>query len=262
MAAARLGAEVEVISALPEGAAARLAMERVEVRNLRKAGEPHALSVALSTRHDRAFVTFDGANADLEARLLARFSRRLPRARHVHVAMGPRDLQAWAAVLARLRARGVSTSWDFGWHDELPRRRGFRSLLGVLDWVFVNEAEARLYTAARTMTVAVARWRGLARNIVVKRGPLGAIVLAAGAAPLRAPAPRVTVVDTTGAGDAFNGGFLAALVRGALVADCLRAGVVLGSLSTRAAGGLDALPPKEEAAAACRWPSARRGAHR
>lgn len=252
---------MEVISALPEGAAARLAMERVEVRNLRKAGEPHALSVALSTRHDRAFVTFDGANADLEARLLARFSRRLPRARHVHVAMGPRDLQAWAAVLARLRARGVSTSWDFGWTTNC-RARAASGPCSARSTGCLSTRRRRGWTAARTMTVAVARWRGLARNIVVKRGPLGAIVLAAGAAPPRAPAPRVTVVDTTGAGDAFNGGFLAALVRGALVADCLRAGVVLGSLSTRAAGGLDALPPKEEAAAACRWPSARRGAHR
>jgi sugar/nucleoside kinase (ribokinase family) len=59
---------------------------------------------------------------------------------------------------------------------------------------------------------------------------------------LRVTAPRVGVVDTTGAGDAFNGGFLAALVRGRDLSDCLRLGVHVGSLSTRAAGGIDGLP--------------------
>ncbi len=63
---------------------------------------------------------------------------------------------------------------------------------------------------------------------------------------LRVPAPKVKVVDTTGAGDAFNGGFLAALVQGRDVSDCLRLGVRIGSLSTRAAGGIDGLPQGAE----------------
>jgi sugar/nucleoside kinase (ribokinase family) len=63
-------------------------------------------------------------------------------------------------------------------------------------------------------------------------------------AVLRVAAPRVHVVDTTGAGDAFNGGFLAACVAGQPVHACLRAGVRLGSRSTGAAGGLDGLPSR------------------
>ena len=63
---------------------------------------------------------------------------------------------------------------------------------------------------------------------------------------IRTAAPKVRVVDTTGAGDAFNGGFLAALVRGRPLAECLRLGTLVGSLSTRAAGGLDALPSRDE----------------
>ena len=67
----------------------------------------------------------------------------------------------------------------------------------------------------------------------------------AGGRALSARRPcAVKVVDTTGAGDAFNGGFLAALLAGRPVADCLDAGVRLGSLSTRAAGGLDGLPSR------------------
>lgn len=256
VAAARLGARVAVMSALPDGAAARLAREGIVVHDLRRVGEPHAVSVALSTRRDRAFVTFEGVNTDLEARLLRRLARGVPRAQHLHLALGPHTLSRWTGVLRRLRARGVSTSWDFGWHENLAARPGFRPLLGELDWVMVNEAEALRYSGARSHLAALARWRDLARNVVIKRGARGAMAIEGGRAAVRAPAPRVRVVDTTGAGDAFNGGFLAALVLGAPVADCLRAGVDMGSLSTRAPGGLDGLPSRRESSEVCRLPSA------
>ncbi len=245
VAAARLGAEVDVFSALADGAVDRLAGEGIAVRNLRRRGEPHAVSVALSTVRERAFATFDGINDQLEERLLTTFDRRLPRARHVHFALGARRFGAWARVVAHLRARGTTTSWDFGWHDDLQRRPGVARLLEALDWVFVNEKEARAYAAARRMEDLVPAWRARARATVVKRGARGAMAILP-AEVVRVPAPRVAVVDTTGAGDAFNGGFLAALVRGCDIVTCLRAGVLIGSLSTRRAGGLDGLPRRRD----------------
>ncbi len=245
MAAARAGARVEVISALADAAEARLRTEGIQVRNLKGRGEPHAISVSLSTRRDRAFVTFDGVNEQLEERLLRRFDAALPRARHLHLALGPRNLGAWARLLARCRARRITTSWDFGWHDALPSRRGFRSLLRMLDWVFVNEREACHYAGVRSLTRACQRWPELALRTVIKQGADGALALVGGAVG-HVAAPRVRVVDTTGAGDAFNGGFLATLVRGEPIEACLAAGVRIGSESVRAAGGLDALPPRSE----------------
>jgi sugar/nucleoside kinase (ribokinase family) len=215
------------------------------VVNLRRQDEPHAVSVALSTRHDRAFATFEGVNEELETRVLDQFRQTLPRTAHVHLALGPRQVPAWVRLLGRLRAAGITTSWDFGWNEELPSRRGFAALVGALDWVFVNEREARLYTGASTLRQATACWRTMARRTVVKRGPRGAVALVDGAV-LRVPVPSVKVIDTTGAGDAFNGGFLAALVRGRDVNDCLRLGVRVGSLSTRAAGGIQGLPRGED----------------
>jgi sugar/nucleoside kinase (ribokinase family) len=239
-----MGADVQVLSALAASAEARLRDEGIRVTNLRTRDEAHAVSVALSTRADRAFVTFDGVNEVLEARLLARLGARPLRTRHLHLALGPRDLRSWQRVLDGCRGRGITTSWDFGWHDDLPRRRGFTALVGALDWVFVNEREARHYAGAATLARACARWPLLTRRTVIKRGARGALVLD-GAGMLRAAALRGTVVDTTGAGDAFNGGFLAALLAGAPLAACLRAGVRLGSLSTRAAGGLEGLPHRK-----------------
>lgn len=243
VAASRAGARVEVASALAAAAAARLRAEGMRVRNLRAAGEPHAVSVVLSTRRDRAFVTFDGVNAQLEARLLSAFATALPRARHLHLALGPRHLPAWTRLLERCRARGITTSWDFGWHESLPARRGFGALLRALDWVFVNEREACRYAGASSLAAATRRWPTLARRTIVKLGARGAMALVDGGVS-RVPAPRVRVVDTTGAGDAFNGGFLAALVRGASVEAGLEAGVRFGSASVGAAGGLDGLPSR------------------
>ncbi len=241
VAAARLGTRVAVISALPDGALGYLRREGIEVRNLRQPGEPHAISVALSTADERAFATCDGVNEVLEGRLLALFGRRLPRARHVHFALGARRLDAWARVIRRLRARGTTTSWDFGWHEGLERRRGFARLVRELDWTFVNDKEARAYSGSTRLPEAVARWRGMSRGTVIKRGPRGALAVLPDAVH-RVDAPSVRVVDTTGAGDAFNGGFLAALVRDCDIVTCLRAGVWVGSQSTRRAGGLEGLP--------------------
>jgi sugar/nucleoside kinase (ribokinase family) len=56
------------------------------------------------------------------------------------------------------------------------------------------------------------------------------------------PAPRVTPVDTTGAGDAFNAGFLRRWLAGHPLVDCLAFGNRIGAASTRRAGGIDALP--------------------
>jgi sugar/nucleoside kinase (ribokinase family) len=245
VAAARLGTEVIVVSALPDGAVDYLTREAIEVRNLLKRGEPHALSVALSTADERAFATYDGVNEDLERRLLVAFERRLPRARHVHFALGARQLDAWARVAKRLRARGTTTSWDFGWHDGLMRRRGFARLIGELDWVLVNEKEARAYARARRQADVVARWRAMSRATVIKRGSRGALAILRDTLH-RVEAPTVKVVDTTGAGDAFNGGFLAALVRDCDIVTCLHAGVMTGSLSTRRAGGIEGLPARAE----------------
>ncbi|HRB13734.1 MAG TPA: carbohydrate kinase family protein, partial [Vicinamibacteria bacterium] len=58
--------------------------------------------------------------------------------------------------------------------------------------------------------------------------------------------PAVRAVDTTGAGDAFNAGFLAGLLSGLPARRALRLGNAVGARSTRSVGGLDGLPRLEE----------------
>ncbi len=245
--AARLGMRVGLLSALGDAAVARLKRERVSVTNLRKPQEPHAITAALSTVEDRAFVTFNGVNAKLESRLARVLSgpgppkpegrRRSQGAQHVHLCFYPHDCAQWTRIVNKLRKRGVTTSWDFGWNEPLTADRGLTELIDALDFVFVNELEARLYTGEPTLEAALPHWRQRTAITIVKMGENGAAWLTPNR-DIHFPAPRVKVVDTTGAGDAFNAGFLVAWMRGQTPAQCLAAGNQVGAASTLQAGGI------------------------
>ena len=253
-AASRLGLRAAVVSALSREAAAALRRDKVRVVNLKRPDEPHAVTVALSDARDRSFVTFNGVNDRLEARLPAAIAGQ--RARHVHLAFAPRHCARWTRIVDGLHARGVTSSWDFGWNPPLRKAAGFDALVGSADFIFVNEAEAALYAGARRGAAATGYWRRAARNTIIKLGPRGSRWIRGDVArrlqqnvarqlqpsDLSVPAPRVRVVDTTGAGDAFNGGFLCAWLGGATQQECLRLGNWVGAQSTRAAGGVEALP--------------------
>jgi ribokinase len=234
LTAVTAGIAVRVISATSDATRDRLRTHGIALRDLRRAGEPPALTVALSTRRDRAFVTYNGVNDALERRLLAHVPR--VRARHVHCAFYPRRCSRWASIVGELRRRGSTVSWDFGWNPAILDDRGFERLLAALDLVFVNDAEARLYAAVPSLPAALTWWRTVCRATVIKLGRRGAVFVS-DRAVLRAPARRVRVVDTTGAGDAFNGGYLAAMIRGAAPAACLRAGNDAGARAVMKAGG-------------------------
>ena len=237
--AARLGVSTAILSALSPAAATRLRREKVRVTNLRRAGEPHAITAALSTASDRSFVTFNGVNAVLEPRLLRALAATT--ATHVHMALCPARPAAWARMATRLRRRGITVSGDFGWNESLAADDGLPALIAAIDLVFLNELEAPLYAHATSLDDAYPRLRTSRSNVVVKLGDQGSRWLRA-EGDVVMPAPAVDAVDTTGAGDAFNAGFLAAWLRGATPAACLATGNSVGAASTRTPGGLDGLP--------------------
>lgn len=239
VAATRMGARCGVISGLSPAGAALLSRERVAVTDLRRAGEPHAISAALSTPGNRSFVTFNGVNDLLESRLFRAIAH--PRARHVHLAFCPARCARWHPVLRRLRRAGITTSWDFGWNERLLDDPGFLPLVALMDYLFINDQEVLLYSRTKRAKQARDYWKARSRVTVIKLGPRGSRWVSADLDVSLRP-PRVRAVDTTGAGDAFNGGFLAARLRGLSPLESLRAGNRLGALSTRAAGGIDGLP--------------------
>jgi len=243
VAASRIGLRSRVLSALGPDAVARLRAERVSLINVIRPGERAAVSVAISTARDRSFVTFDGVNDQLERRLWRRC--RDIQAPFVHFAFAPRDCARWAAVVRRLQRRGSVTSWDFGWHQNLPKRRGFHTLAAAVDYLFLNQPEAVMYARTRTLAGAVEVWRTRPRPTIIKLGAAGSRWIAPDV-DLHVAGRRRAVVDTTGAGDAFNGGFLAGVARGLAPRDCLKLGNAVGAAVIQKPGGLDGLPAKRK----------------
>jgi sugar/nucleoside kinase (ribokinase family) len=204
-------------------------------------------SLILSDGADRAILTalgtIGGARvSDIPAALLAR-------ARHLHV--GSYYLQAAAradlpGLFRDARAAGLTTSVDANWDPAGRWDDGLRELLGASDLFFPNAAElARLTGKENPEDGAATLGRELpGLTVAVKLGGDGGLVRAPDGTVMRRPALRVTPLDTTGAGDAFDAAFLAGWLERAPLERCLEMAVACGSLSTLGVGGVAAQPDR------------------
>jgi len=163
---------------------------------------------------------------------------------HYHLA-NPFSLPAFrpyaAETLRRARAAGLKTSLDAAW-DSLGRwLLDMEPCLPNVDTLFVNQEESHMLTGKEDTGEAARALRDAgARTVVVKLGAQGCAVFSEGK-ELRIPAFDVAVVDTTGAGDCFAGGYLAAIQRGRPVEEAARIANAAGALSVRRVGAVGGL---------------------
>lgn len=150
-----------------------------------------------------------------------------------------------AGLLRQARDFGLSTSIDTGW-DAQGRWMGILAdCLPHTDLLFVNEDEAKELTSSADPKCAASILQNHgARDVVVKMGAAGSWV--AGSDTFHVPAYSVPVVDTTGAGDCFAGGFLAALQRGFSYERAARFATAVAGLSVQALGGITGLRTFEQ----------------
>jgi len=218
--------------------------------------EPTAVTVSVSREDERMFFTYMGANRALPSWLAKESTwRALSTARHVHVACAP-DPSVLVPLSDFLHEHGTSLSLDIGWHPEWLRSPEGRRALRALDLFFPNEREIVELTGERDPKRAL---RALAeagsRKVALKRGSAGAMLLWDGELLAEAAYP-IQPVDTTGAGDCFDAGFLYAWLSGASPERCLKIAAICGALSTRRLGGVAAFPTMEELEEALRRISA------
>lgn len=248
-ALARMGRSVSLIGAV--GAEdlpwlrQRLEGFAVATEGLRVGEGRSGVTVSVSTGGDRTFFTHVGENVHLEDHLSdGAVIDRILHARHVHFAM-PISMIAAQRLLPQLRSAGCTVSLDVGHHPEWLREPANRSTCATVDYLLPNEREADLLSRAGAEAylelTRECRWR----SGVVKLGSRGAAMWREDGTWTVA-SPEVEVMDTTGAGDAFDAGFIDGLLDGATGEECLRRGCVCGGLSTRVAGALGGLPDREE----------------
>jgi len=208
------------------------------------------VTVAITSPTDRALVSFLGSIASLTESEVPRglFSR----ADHLHVSSFylQAGLRPGVRKLFReARAAGLTTSLDPGFDPSERWEPDLLETLAEVDVFFPNEVELRALTGRDRPEEAVRSLQRDSARIVAKLGGEGAMAIDDDGRCLGLPAPRIEVVDTTGAGDSFDAGFLHAWLGGDPLVDCLRLGVACGSLSTRGLGGTAKQPDLAEARA-------------
>jgi len=149
-------------------------------------------------------------------------------------------------IFAQAKEMGLTTSLDTGWPHDGESIHDMDPVWPHLDVFLPNEAEAKLLSQQDTVEEALSTLAAKVPLVVVKLGPRGAIARR-GEEVVHRQAFAVDVVDTTGAGDSCNAGFLHAYLQGADLAECLDLGSACGALSTRGAGGTTSQASLEEA---------------
>jgi sugar/nucleoside kinase (ribokinase family) len=204
------------------------------------------ITVVLSGAEDRAILTMPGTIAALRADQID--ARLLARARHVPVssyylqsALAPSLPQIFDDV----HRAGATTSLDPNWDPSGSWDGGLVDLLDKVDVFLPNAMEATRTAHTSDLEAAARTLSTRAKLVVVKNGDRGA--MAGEEEKLHTVAGvRIPVVDTTGAGDSFDAGFLAAWLGGGSVERAVAIANTCGALSTRAMGGVDAQPTMGE----------------
>ena len=185
------------------------------------------VTVAMAERGDRAFLTRRAGPAFPEISASDLAGREF---RHLHVGELA-SLVEQPAIVDLARSAGMTVSADCSWDDAL-NAEALRPLVGAVDLFLPNEGE---FAALGRMGLA----DGFAPLTVVKQGARGAVALAP-EGRIEAPTVPLEAVDTTGAGDAFNAGFLSRWLAGAPIADCMAAGNARAAMTVKRSGGFTA----------------------
>jgi sugar/nucleoside kinase (ribokinase family) len=203
------------------------------------------VTVSITSPRDRALVTYLGSiaalrGADVDAAALRGFD-------HLHVSsffMQEGLRPSVADLFARAHAAGLTTSLDPGFDP--AERWDLGGTLADVDVFLPNETELAGVAGTADVEAALRRLAAGRTRVVAKLGARGCATLDGGRL-VSASAFPIEPVDTTGAGDSFDAGFLHAWLRGLPLEECLRWGCACGSLSTRGLGGTARQPDRAEA---------------
>ena len=247
IAAARLGHAVSIVGATGEDAAGdlvrrSLSTEGVDITNLEVlSDEPTGRAlVVVDDAAENSIVVVGGANALLSADHVDRAADVL---RDAAVVVAQLEIRPETVLAAARLARGLFIL------NAAPARHLDDELLALVDVLVVNEGEFEVvagFAATDDPETAARLAAGAAtRSVVITLGADGALVWS-DQRLTAVPAPAVTVVDTTGAGDTFVGALADALARGQSLLDAAQWAVHAASLSTTSLGATTAMPSRDE----------------
>lgn len=255
---ARLGVRVAVAGCVGDDAFGRFVIETLDdrgvdtssIRRLSDVGTSGTLIINVSGE-DRRFIHTIGANGRLSAADIPLARIRLAKVFYVGGFFLMPNLRAadLAELFRQARAAGVITMLDVvvpGPGDYWPQ---LQPLLPETDIFLPNNDEAALLTGLDDPRRQAERFHAAgARTVVITCGGRGTVLVADGLR-LQAETYPVNYVGATGAGDAFDAGYIAGLLEGGDPRRCLEWGSALGASCVRSIGATDSVFNRDEAIA-------------
>lgn len=246
LAACRAGSETKVIGAVGNDGFASQALKNLKFAGVvldgvtRTEGTTGVALIVLNANGENTIVVTPGANASVKSASLTD--------RQFSVLVTQNEIEAGEVWKAHQNARSKGAIVV---HNAAPARPIPERALPNIDHLVVNESEAVL--VAQSLGFEKTDPKDAARciqstsksSVVLTLGARGAFSVA-NSGEFEAAAINVDVVDTTGAGDAFVGAFVAALDKGKDLRSAVRRGVVAGSLACRSVGAQSSIPTAAE----------------
>jgi len=249
--AAKLGLRAAVVGVVGDDLFGDLVVKRLRESGVatgeveKRAGLRTAASFTLCREEDRAILT------DTQSLTVMPPERLSPAllAKTLHLHIGSFFLLSnlrpyFKKIVQTAKSMGITVSLDTNW-DPDNTWDGVKEILPFCDIFFPNENEILAVTGAGNLEDAVRQTAGIVPLVVVKLGARGALA-GTGERQWQVSSFAVNFVDSVGAGDSFDAGFLRGYLHGWPVEDALRFGCYCGAMNTTAPGGLKGQPTWEE----------------
>jgi sugar/nucleoside kinase (ribokinase family) len=222
----------------------------VDLRWVRRSQAATTTSVCpVNSAGNRLFMHRVGSSAEVFPEPIEFTSAMLAGMSHFHLANVfalPQMRRRAPESLRNAREAGLTTSLDTGWDARGRWLEDIAGCLPYLDLLFLNQDEARMLSGFADPDQAAQRMRSLgAGDVIIKLGAEGCAVYPEDGVTRVAGFP-VDVVDTTGAGDCFVGGFLAALSEGCGYLEAARFANAVGALSVQRLGAVNGVRTRGE----------------
>ena len=220
----------------------RLAQSGVDVSRVRRVEGKSTTGLTVILHHDtwRNILTYAGTISELTWEDLD--LDYLADARHFHLSsyyLQRALLPRVSELFQQLKTRGLTISLDTNDDPDDRWEGGLQEVLRHVDVFLPNEREACKAAGMDDLEAAIRKLSQVVPLVVVKLGRNGALAQR-GTERFVSPSRAVKTVDTIGAGDSFDAGFLHEFVRGANLETCLASGNLVGALSTTRPGGTEA----------------------
>jgi sugar/nucleoside kinase (ribokinase family) len=249
---AKLGVPVTFISKIGKDDFGKFCLDALEARKvradlvIRDAKLRTGLTVSLNFRDDKAQVTYPGAIPHLYYKDIPQKVFR--QNDHLHISsffLQEGMLGSFPQLFQDAKYIGMSTSLDPNCDNKNQWNSGIWKCLEYVDILMLNEMEAVNIAKAKSVNRALEIFAQKVPTVVIKLGSKGTLAKSRGQV-IQLPAFKIRTIDSTGAGDSFDAGFLCSHLNSFDLRKSLTIANACGALSTQALGGTTAQPDWDE----------------